>query len=112
MIGFRVFLTYLFSLLQEEERTYSRFLIQLKVSTCTRTHAHMHTHKQSTAKPMAAMRNTEPALGCLSLVKVNPPGAGLVIHRRTVQASQREVVESKVPTPLNETRTVGNLLPQ
>ena len=32
-----------------------------------------------------------------SLVQANPPGVGLVTRRRTVQVSQLEVVEPKVP---------------
>jgi len=31
----------------------------------------------------------------------NPPGAGLVIHRRTVQVSQIEVAEPKAPQRLH-----------
>ena len=43
--------------------------------------------------------------------QANPPGAGLVTHRRTVQVSWREEVEHD-PTPLSKSRTVGHLLPQ
>jgi len=54
------------------------------------------------------------SLRCLSLVQANLPGAGLVTCRWTVQVSWREVTEHfvMVPTPLSETRTVGNLLPE
>jgi len=48
----------------------------------------------------------------LSLVQANPPGAGLVTHRRTVQVSQIEIAGPNDLTLLNETRTVGHLLPQ
>ena len=55
---------------------------------------HIHTHK---AKPTAAMRNIDEhwdacaPLWHLSLVQANPPGAGLVIHRRNAQVLWREV---------------------
>jgi len=32
-----------------------------------------------------------------SLVQANPPEAGLVAHRRTIQVSQREATELEVP---------------
>jgi len=53
----------------------------------------------------ASLRNS-------SLVQANPSGAGLVTHRRTVQVSQIEVAEPKVPQWPHTARTVGHLLPQ
>ena len=63
-------------------------------------HTHTHTHTKSITQlllPSVGM------LGCLALLRyskpcaANPPGAGLVTHRRTVQVSQIDFTESKVP---------------
>jgi len=42
----------------------------------------------------------------LSLVQANPPGAGLVTHRRTVQVSWREVAEPMFHNDPNTTKRV------
>ena len=73
----------------------------------TRTNAHVHTHvhahkaynhaKHNYCCPAGQYWDACAPLRCLSLVQANPPRAGLVTHRRTVQVSRREVVEPKVP---------------
>ena len=95
------------------------------IITHARTHARTHTYTRKQCKrktkPPAAMRNiaiTAP-LGCLCTTQAlkpcaaDPPGAGLVTRRRTVQVSWREVVEpsTTTSTPLSETRTLGHCFP-
>jgi len=72
-----------------------------------RAHTHTHTHTQSKAYgshakhsyccPVNQHWDACVPLGHYSLVQANPPGTGLVTHRRTVQVSQIEVKEPKVP---------------
>jgi len=67
------------------------------------------------AKPPAAMQNMAilpvkqhwnsfALLRHLSLVLANPPTAGLVTHRRTVQVYGREVMEPRVHHNLSTTK--------
>jgi len=64
-------------------------------------HTHTHKAKQSLRQPCETqlLLPSERALGCLCTTQefqANPPGAGLVTHRRTVQVSQIKVAELKV----------------
>jgi len=86
----------------------------------------MHTHTQSKAKAKLAAAVTQllpPSdntgmLGTTQTLEpsaTNPPGAGLVTRRRTVQVSQIEVAEPKLHNGLvllNKRWTVEHLLPQ
>ena len=91
-----------------------------------RIHTHAHMYAYSKAKLTAATTQlllfSEWTLGCLALYTQklkpcasNPPGAGLVTCRRTVQVSWIEVEKPKSSTTtslLNETRTVEIVPPQ
>jgi len=69
--------------------------------TKSKTYGSSYTPSEPEDPVKCRIRNNGIALGCLaplrhsSLVQQNPPGAGLVTHRRTVQVSWIEIAESK-----------------
>jgi len=98
--------------------THRHTIYYTTIHTRAHTHTTLHyTHKHE-AKPTAAFTQllppSEPALGYLCTTQaiesrvVNPPGAGVVTHRRAVQVSRIEVTELKFHNNPNTTKQDRN----